>query len=151
MRVTVLGAGLVGSLIAGTLADDGRFEVLVCDRSEDALGFFTGRPRVAIQRVDLASSAAVTAAVASAEVAVGAVPGFLGHAMLRSVIEAGKPVADIEQGHISTASCILANLSMKLGRTLAWDPKSHTVVGDDEANRLLLRPYRQPWKHPAAS
>ena len=54
-RVTVLGAGLVGSLIARTLADDGRFEVLVCDRSEDALGFFAGRPRVATARLDFAS------------------------------------------------------------------------------------------------
>src|ERR1019366_1913672 len=58
------------------------------------------------------------------------------------------PVADIEQGHISTASCILANLSMKLGRTLAWDEKTGRVTGDDEANRLLLRPYRNPWVHP---
>src|SRR4051794_21031035 len=32
----------------------------------------------------------------------------------------GRPVADIEEGYMSTASCILANLSMKLGRTLAW-------------------------------
>ena len=94
-RVTVLGAGLVGSLIARTLADDGRFEVLVCDRSEDALGSFAGRPRVATQRLDFASGAAVAAAVASADVAVGAVPGSLGHAMLRTVIDAGKPVADI--------------------------------------------------------
>jgi lysine 6-dehydrogenase len=94
-RVTVLGAGLVGSLIARTLADDGRFEVLVCDRSEDALGSFAGRPRVATARLDFASSAAVAAAVAPADVVVGAVPGFLGHAMLRTVIDAGKPVADI--------------------------------------------------------
>jgi predicted dehydrogenase len=61
----------------------------------------------------------------------------------------GKPVADIEQGHISTASCILGNVAMKLGRTLAWDPKTQTVVGDAEANRLLARPYRAPWVHPA--
>ena len=94
-RVTVLGAGLVGSLIARTLADDGRFEVLVCDRSEAALGSFAGRPRVATARLDFASSAAVASAVASADVAVGAVPGFLGHAMLRTVIDSGKPVADI--------------------------------------------------------
>jgi len=94
-RVTVLGAGLVGSLIVRTLADDGRFEVLVCDRSEDALASFAGRPRVATQRLDFASGAAVAAAVASADVAVGAVPGSLGHAMLRTVIDAGKPVADI--------------------------------------------------------
>ena len=60
----------------------------------------------------------------------------------------GKPVADIEQGHISTASCILANLSMQLGRTLTWDAAKHQVVGDDEANKLLRRPYRNPWVHP---
>jgi predicted dehydrogenase len=60
----------------------------------------------------------------------------------------GKPVADIEQGHISTASCILANLSMKLGRTLTWDAQAGKIVGDEEANRLLTRPYRAPYKHP---
>ncbi|MCA9060716.1 MAG: Gfo/Idh/MocA family oxidoreductase [Planctomycetaceae bacterium] len=59
-----------------------------------------------------------------------------------------RPVADIEEGHISTASCILANLSMKLQRSLQWDPVAHHVVGDDEANQLLARPYRSPWIHP---
>ena len=67
---------------------------------------------------------------------------------LAAIASRGKPVADIEQGYISTASCILANLSMKLGRTLAWDPKTQRVIGDDEANRLLARPYRSPWVHP---
>jgi predicted dehydrogenase len=60
----------------------------------------------------------------------------------------GRPVADIEQGHISSASCILANLSMKLGRSLTWDHAQQKVVGDEEANRLLTRPYRAPWVHP---
>jgi lysine 6-dehydrogenase len=94
-RVTVLGAGLVGSLIARTLAADGRFEILVCDRSEDALGELAGLPRVATVRLDLGQGASIAAAVAPADVVVGAVPGFLGHAMLRTVIDAGKPVADI--------------------------------------------------------
>jgi predicted dehydrogenase len=62
----------------------------------------------------------------------------------------GRPIADIEQGHISTASCILANLSMKLNRPLAWDGAKGQIVNDAEANRHLLRPYRQPWKHPAS-
>jgi predicted dehydrogenase len=62
-----------------------------------------------------------------------------------------KPVADIEQGHISSASCILGNLALQLGRELKWDPATHTVVGDDEANRLLARPYRAPWVHPTAA
>jgi predicted dehydrogenase len=61
----------------------------------------------------------------------------------------GRPVADIEEGHISTASCILANLSLSLGRTLSYDPAKHEVTGDEEATRRLKRPYRAPWQHPA--
>jgi predicted dehydrogenase len=60
----------------------------------------------------------------------------------------GTPVADIEQGYISTAACILANISMQLGRSLRWDAAKGEVTGDDEANRLLRRPYRSPWIHP---
>jgi predicted dehydrogenase len=59
-----------------------------------------------------------------------------------------RPVADIEEGYVSSAACILANLSMRLGRTLEWDHARGAVVGDDEANRLLRRPYRAPWLHP---
>ncbi|WP_424001074.1 Gfo/Idh/MocA family protein [Maribacter sp. IgM3_T14_3] len=58
------------------------------------------------------------------------------------------PVADIENGHISTASCILANLSMDLKRPLVYDPKSRTVVNDLEATALLQRNYRGDWEHP---
>jgi predicted dehydrogenase len=67
---------------------------------------------------------------------------------LAAIDSRGKPVADIEQGYISTTSCILANLAMKTGRTLTWDPAQQRVAGDDEANQLLRRPYRQPWMHP---
>jgi predicted dehydrogenase len=67
---------------------------------------------------------------------------------LAAIASRGRPVSDIEQGYISTASCILANLSMKLGRTLAWDPQQQRVVGDDEANGLLKREYRGPWVRP---
>ncbi|HZZ70855.1 MAG TPA: Gfo/Idh/MocA family oxidoreductase [Pirellulales bacterium] len=70
---------------------------------------------------------------------------------LAAIESRSKPVADIEQGHISTASCILANLSMKLGRSLAWDAQKQQVIGDEAANRLLARPYREPWKHPDPS
>jgi len=62
-----------------------------------------------------------------------------------------KPVADIEQGYISTTACILANLSMALGRSLQWDHAKGLVAGDAEANRLLRRPYRKPWEHPDPS
>jgi predicted dehydrogenase len=67
---------------------------------------------------------------------------------LAAIASRGKPIADIEQGHISTASCILANLSMQLGRSLTWDAAKGEVAGDAEANKLLAREYRQPWTHP---
>ncbi len=78
-------------------------------------------------------------------------PAIRGHMrdLLAAIATRGKPVADIEEGHISTASCILANLALGLGRTLTWDSQHGRIVGDDEANALLTRPYRAPWVHPA--
>jgi predicted dehydrogenase len=59
-----------------------------------------------------------------------------------------RPISDIEEGHISTACCELANISLQLGRPLRYDPKSRTVPGDAEATGLLARHYREPWVHP---
>jgi len=58
-----------------------------------------------------------------------------------------KPVADIAEGHVSSAVCILANLAMRLGRSLTLDAQGQ-IVGDPEADALLARPYRAPWQHP---
>lgn len=67
---------------------------------------------------------------------------------LNSIENKSRPVADIEEGHISAASCILANMSMQLRRPLIYDHLTKTVVNDPEATRLLARVYREPWKHP---
>lgn len=80
-------------------------------------------------------------------------PAIRGHMkdFLAAIDSRGRPVADIEEGYISTTSCILANLALDVGRTLEWDSKAGRVSGDDEANRLLTRPYRGPWKHPKSA
>jgi predicted dehydrogenase len=75
---------------------------------------------------------------------------------MRNFLEAietrGRPVADIEEGHISTASCIMANLSMQLGgRPLSYDRAKRQIVNDPQATDLLRRKYRRPWQHPADS
>jgi predicted dehydrogenase len=77
-------------------------------------------------------------------------PAIRGHMknFLSCITSREHPVADIEQGHISTASCILANMSMKLGRTLAWDEAKGHIIDDHQANHDLRRPYRAPWTHP---
>ena len=67
---------------------------------------------------------------------------------LNAIDKNKQPVADIGEGHISTASCIIANLSMQLGRPLVYDPLRREITGDTEATALLQRKYRQPWVHP---
>lgn len=67
---------------------------------------------------------------------------------LKAIAERGRPVADIEQGHISTASCILANIALATRRTLHFDPAQHIVVGDAEATKMLAHPYREGYEHP---
>ena len=59
------------------------------------------------------------------------------------------PVADIEQGHISSASCVMANNSLTLGRSIHFDPATHTAIGDEEATKLFARPYRAPYVRPS--
>ena len=54
-------------------------------------------------------------------------------------------IAPVEIGHRSASACILGYLSMKLNRKLRWDPEKEIFLRDDEANRILSRPYRNPW------
>lgn len=94
-NVVVLGAGLVGSLMARDLAGDTELAVTAVDRSEEALGRLSSVPRLYTKRADLSSPNEIAQVVGKCDVVVGAVPGFLGQQMLRTVISAGKPVADI--------------------------------------------------------
>lgn len=88
--------------------------------------------------------------VTEADIELNAAPATRQHMrdFLAAIDSRGRPIADIEQGHISTASCILANVSQQLGHGLSYDPKTRTIPGDEEAAELLARPYRAPWKRP---
>ena len=67
---------------------------------------------------------------------------------LHAIDSRGRPISDIEEGYISTASCILANNALTLGRTLTWDSQQQQVIQDEQANKMLSRVYRGPWVHP---
>jgi predicted dehydrogenase len=56
-----------------------------------------------------------------------------------------RPVSDVESAHRVSTACHLANLSLRLGRKLRWDAAKEDVLGDQEASRMLVRPYRAPW------
>jgi predicted dehydrogenase len=67
---------------------------------------------------------------------------------LAAIAEERAPTSSIREGASSTATCALANVAMTLGRTLHWDADARRVVGDDAANAMLARPYREPWRRP---
>jgi predicted dehydrogenase len=72
---------------------------------------------------------------------------FAGH--VRNFLDCIKsretPISDLESAHRVSSLCHLANLSLRLGRSLRWDPIAEDVIGDRDASAMLTRPYRSPW------
>ena len=93
-KIVVLGGGLVGRVIARDLAREKDLQVAVADASP-ATRSRLGAEGLATLALDLGDDAAVRQAIAGADVVVGAAPGHMGYRLLRLVIEAGKPYADI--------------------------------------------------------
>jgi predicted dehydrogenase len=56
------------------------------------------------------------------------------------------PAAPIDIAFCSDALCNLQQIAIKLKRKLSWDPSREAFVADDEANRMLDRPMRGPWR-----
>jgi predicted dehydrogenase len=52
------------------------------------------------------------------------------------------PISDVRNQHQSITTCHLANISMRLGRPLRWDPEKEQVIDDAQANRWLSREQR---------
>ena len=55
------------------------------------------------------------------------------------------PIVDVEAGQRITSLCALGNIAYRVGRKLRYDPVKEEIIGDDEANRQLHYPYREPW------
>jgi predicted dehydrogenase len=72
---------------------------------------------------------------------------YLAHA--RDFIDAmktrGTPVSDLASAQRTSVACHLANLSLRLGRSLHWDGARNAVIDDREANDRLVCAYRAPW------
>jgi len=56
------------------------------------------------------------------------------------------PYFPVDIGHRVSSVCHLANIAIKTGRKLKWDPKAERFENDDAANLMLSRPMRAPWK-----
>ena len=62
----------------------------------------------------------------------------------------GRTNCPIDVGHRSTTATLLANVAFDVGRPIRWDAEQERVVDDRDANDLLARPYRAPWKQVGA-
>jgi hypothetical protein len=72
------------------------------------------------------------------------------HANFRECVESRKlPICDVEIGHRTATACHLGNIAARLGRKIRWDPAKEQIVGDEEAARMVSRPYRSPWMLPS--
>ena len=57
-----------------------------------------------------------------------------------------KPNSDVFEHTRTLATCHLANIAMRLGRKLQWDPAAQKIVGDDEANAFQVREQRKGYE-----
>ena len=64
---------------------------------------------------------------------------------LNSMRSRKRPFCEVEDGHRVAIACNLANMSLRLGRSIRWDPEKEQVIGDKEAAAMCVKPYRAPW------
>jgi len=58
-----------------------------------------------------------------------------------------EPAEPVETGHRTSTLCHLGNIAMLLKTKIKFDPKTEQIIGNDEANRMVSRPLRAPWKY----
>lgn len=65
---------------------------------------------------------------------------------LQAIRNRTRPICDVEVGHRSATVCTIGNIAYKLDRPLRWDPENEQFMNDEEANSMLHRTYRGPWR-----
>lgn len=66
--------------------------------------------------------------------------------LFKCIKTGAKPISDVVTVGNSTMTCHLANIGLRLGRKLKWDPATERFIGDDEANAMLRRPQREGYE-----
>lgn len=161
----VLGAGMVGSVIAADLAAENGWQVTSVDRDQGALDAVAARSggRVQTKVVDCGDPAAIGAAVAGADVVCGALASRLGLGALEAVIRAGRPYCDIS--FMPEDALVLDALAREHGVTAVVDcgvaPGMSNLLAGEAVRRLdrtdalrilvggLPRVRHSPWEYKA--
>jgi lysine 6-dehydrogenase len=119
MNITVLGAGLVGSAIVRDLAQDPVFAVTAVDIDQEALGRLARMAPVTTVQADVRRPGVAAELAVSSDLMVCAVPGYIGFATLKSIIESGRNVVDIS--FFPENAFLLDDLAKAMGVTAVVD------------------------------
>jgi len=92
-KISVIGAGMVGSAMALDLAR--QHEVTLLDKNNNALKAVAKNAGINTHELDVSNTGQLKANIANADLVICAVPGFMGYHTLQNIIEAGKDVVDI--------------------------------------------------------
>jgi hypothetical protein len=57
-----------------------------------------------------------------------------------------QPISDVFTHHRAVTTCHLANIAIRLGREIRWDPETEQIVGDSEAQSWQSRPQRKGYE-----
>ncbi|TVQ57025.1 MAG: saccharopine dehydrogenase family protein [Phycisphaerales bacterium] len=165
-NIVILGAGMVGSVMARDLARDADFDITLVDRSEDALSrtaSLIDRP-MKTTAADLSDCEAIQTVIAPADIVLGAMGSTIAYEALRTVIENGKNYCDIS--FMPENALELDDLARQRGVTAIVDcgvaPGMSNVLAGFAASRLdpcesieiyvggLPRERRWPFEYKAA-
>jgi saccharopine dehydrogenase-like NADP-dependent oxidoreductase len=95
LKVIVLGAGLVGNIIAQDLAEDSEIQVTVADINEETLDILSNKIDLQTVKADLSNQEMIKEIIEDYDLVIGALPGSMGYQTLKTVIEQGKNIVDI--------------------------------------------------------
>ncbi|MCA9066929.1 MAG: gfo/Idh/MocA family oxidoreductase, partial [Planctomycetaceae bacterium] len=76
----------------------------------------------------------------------GKEPGDHMRNFIECVADRSQPISDVHSHHRAMTTCHLANIAIRLDRTLAWDPATEQIVGDPAANSWLAREQRKGYE-----
>jgi len=141
-RIVVLGCGAVGRHMAIDLCKDPGCEVIAVDVNQEGLEHLAREYPIQIRVEDLSTVEGVMRAVEDADIVTGSVPGFMGYAMLETVIRAGKNIVDIS--YFPEDPFGLDDLAKAKGVTAVVDcgvvpGMANIILGDHTQNMKVTR------------
>lgn len=162
-RIIVLGVGRVGRVIARDLNEDSEIQVTLADRRRDQLERVADRIGCEHLCEDLGDEQVIARVVSDFDLVIGALPGALGLASLRGVIEAGKPCVDISflpedprplsERAVETGATVLYDFGVAPGMSNLLSTASAREVDPPRQIRIMVGGLpvlrRQPWEYAA--